>query len=96
MDKSYYIVLIIIVALIIAAAIFYTNPYENHRQIAIGICELQCHHILDNSTFTANTCIKENVSFGYSCAATTSASSVICSNNNEINLNYACGLESVK
>lgn len=95
MDKGYYAVLIIIVMLVIVAAIFYTNPYENHRQIAMGICELECHHIIINSSFKTNTCISENVSFGYSCAATTSASSKVCSNTNEINLNYACGIESV-
>jgi hypothetical protein len=68
MDKGYYAVLIVILVLIIGAAIFYTNPYENHKQIAIGICELECHHIITNSTITSNTCIKENASFGYSCA----------------------------
>lgn len=96
MDKGYYAVLIVILVLIIGAAIFYTNPYENHKQIAIGICELECHHIITNSTITSNTCIKENASFGYSCATVNSTSSTVCSNTNEINLNYNCALENVK
>ena len=96
MDKGYYAVLIVIVALVILAAVFYTNPYENHRQIAIGICELECDNIITNSTLTSNTCIKENASFGYSCAAVNSTASTVCSNTNEINLNYNCVLESVK
>ena len=95
MDKGYYAVLIILVTLIIAAAIFYTNPYESHRQIAIGVCELECQNIASNSTITSNSCIKENVSFGYSCAVTSSSSNV-CTNTNEINLNYNCGLLNVK
>lgn len=95
MDKGYYAVLIVIVALVIGAAIFYTNPYQNHRQIAIGICELSCHHITTNTTITSNTCISENASFGYSCAAVSSASGSVCTNTNEINLNYNCGLLSV-
>ena len=96
MDKGYYAVLLVIVALIIGAALFYTNPYENHRQVAIGICELDCHHIITNSTFTSNTCINENASFGYSCAVVSSQSAITCSNANEINLNYNCGLQTVK
>ncbi len=95
MDKSYYAVLIIIIALVIVAAIFYTNPYENHKQVAIGICELLCHHIITNSTITSNKCISENASFGYSCAAVSSGSATVCSNSNEINLNYNCVLQSV-
>jgi hypothetical protein len=96
MDKGYYAVLIVLIALVIGAAIFYTNPYENHRQIAIGICELECHNAIANSTLTSNTCIKENASFGYSCAATNSVSSAACTNTNEINLNYNCVLEGIK
>ncbi len=95
MDKGYYAVLIVILVLIIIAALFYTNPYENHRQIAIGICELECHHIIANSTITSNVCISENASFGYSCAAVSSASSTVCSNTNEINLNYDCVLQGI-
>jgi hypothetical protein len=96
MDKGYYAVLIIILVLVVVAAIFYTNPYENHRQIAIGICELECHHLITNSTLTSNTCIKENVSFGYSCAAINPSTSTICTNTNEINLNYNCALQNIK
>ncbi|EFD93009.1 MAG: hypothetical protein BJBARM5_0263 [Candidatus Parvarchaeum acidophilus ARMAN-5] len=95
MDKGYYAVLIVLVALVIGAALFYTNPYENHRQVAIGICELSCHNLIINNTINSNTCIKENASFGYSCAAVSSPSASVCSNSNEINLNYKCGLSSV-
>ncbi len=97
MDKGYYAVLIIIVALVVAAAIFYTNPYENHRQISIGLCELECHHLTANSTLiTTNTCAENNISFGYSCAIANSSSANVCSNTNEIYLNYNCVLTAVK
>jgi hypothetical protein len=97
MDKSYTISLLILLALVVVAILFYTNPYENHRESAIGLCELACKHIAQNSTILSSSqiCLYKNISFSYSCAVSPVQNQSICGNPTTIYLSNSCSLESI-
>ncbi|MCL4406698.1 MAG: hypothetical protein M1573_01500 [Candidatus Parvarchaeota archaeon] len=98
MEKAYSISLIIILLLVVIAVIFYTNPYENHRSIAIGLCELACRHAIQNATSSSSisgSCLYENISYGYSCAVSASQNESICGNANTVYVSNTCTLGSV-
>ncbi len=95
MDKSYAIVLAIVFVLVVAAVIFYTNPAQNHKQIAIALCEIQCNHLNVTTTGQNNFCASQNISYGYSCAVSSTRNPSICNNNNTIYVNTNCQLVSI-
>ncbi len=92
MDKSYAAVLAAVFVLVFAAIIFYTNPAQSHKQIAIGLCEIQCQHLNVTSTGQNNFCAAKNISYGYSCAVSNSANAGLCNNTNSVYVDTNCQL----
>ncbi len=74
MDRAGITVLLVLLVLVVAAVIFYTNPAENHRQVAIGLCELTCQNRTSSGINYSGVCIKNSTSFvfGYGCAVSSS------------------------
>ncbi len=90
------IVILIIVALVIAAAVFYTNTGENHRAVAIGMCELECNNVTASGYNGSSYCLSQNISFGYSCALSQSVNPSLCSSKPTIYVSGSCQLVGVK
>ncbi len=96
MDKGNTIVMVIIVVLVVAAAIFYMNPSENHRAVAVGICELACQNVTALHYNGSSFCISHNISFGYSCALSASTNPSLCNSAPTIYVGSNCQLVGVK
>ena len=95
MDRASLIVLAVLAILVIVAAIFYTNAGENHRSVAIGLCEIECQNVTASSNTYNNFCAAKNISYGYSCAISQTENSSICGNQATIYVNNNCQLVSV-
>ena len=94
-DKSAVTVMVILFVLVVAAIIFYTNPAENQRQIAVGLCEISCHNVTANHTSHSNFCVSKNISYGYSCAISAVSNASVCSNQKTVYINNNCQLIAV-
>lgn len=95
MDRANLIVLVILLLLVIAAVLFYTNPGEQHRSISIGLCELKCQNITAGTYNGSSFCVSKNISFGYSCAISSSTNPSLCSSSPTVYVNSNCQLVSV-
>lgn len=92
MDKANAIVIIVVVLLVAAAALFYTNAGENHRAVSIGLCELKCQNMTAGNYSGGTICASQNISYGYSCAISSSVNSSICDNKQTVYVNANCQL----
>ncbi|MDP8012558.1 MAG: hypothetical protein RAK22_00450 [Nanoarchaeota archaeon] len=100
MDKPFVIVIGIVFLLIILVAVFYMDPYEQHREVAIGLCELQCNRIMHNSSATIDVshgqyCLSKDLIFNYNCAVSSVENQSLCGSGYTVFLNNQCQLISV-
>ncbi len=101
MDKSMIIVLSIVFIMVISVAIFYSDPFYQHKEVAIGLCELQCNRILHNTSSTINIshgqyCLSKQLIYNYSCAVSNNQNDSLCGTNQVVFLNNQCEVIGVK
>jgi hypothetical protein len=92
MDRSFFVVLVIVALLFLAAALFYINPGENHRAVAVGLCELKCQNVTASNSSINDYCAAQNISFGYACAIS-NAKLNVCNSTNAVFVSSSCQLE---
>lgn len=92
MDKSEAIIIAIISVLLIAAIVFYSDPAIQHREIAQGFCELQCQNVTRATGSVANSCLSNDIAYGYGCAVSNASLASSCTSKNIVIVSSGCTL----
>ncbi len=92
MNKSETIIIAIVFILIIGAIIFYSDPTIQHREVAQGLCELQCQNLSRTTGTIPNSCISNDIAYGYGCAVSNSSLKSTCTSKDTVIVNSKCTL----
>ncbi|MCW1294023.1 MAG: hypothetical protein OH316_00920 [Candidatus Parvarchaeota archaeon] len=92
MNKSEIIIITILFVLVAAVIVFYSDPSIQHKEIAEGICELQCQNVTRAVGSVANSCLSNDIAYGYGCAVSNASLVSTCTAKNTIIVSKGCTL----
>ncbi|MBE5727950.1 hypothetical protein IHE50_00850 [Candidatus Parvarchaeota archaeon] len=92
MNKSEIIIIAIVFILVVGAIIFYSDPSIQHKEVAQGLCELQCQNLTRATGTVSNSCISNDIAYGYGCAVSNSSLKSTCTSKDTIVVNSKCSL----